>query len=86
MAGGPPAGFRLAILELAPGGTRPYEPGEWVDALVLVARGAVELRCRDGGRRRFARGEALWLSGLPVRALHNPSAEPAVLVAVSRRP
>ena len=85
MAGGPPAGFRLATLELAPGGTRPYEAGEWADALVLVARGEVELECRDGGRRRFGRGEALWLSGLPLRALHNPAAEPAVVVAVSRR-
>jgi hypothetical protein len=86
MAGRPPAGFRFASVELEPGGTRPYEAGEWAGALVVVARGEVELECRDGGRRRFGRGEALWLSGLPLRALRNPTGEPAVLVAISRRP
>ncbi len=85
MDGLPSAGFRFASVELAPGGTRPYEAGEWADALVVVARGEVELECRDGGRRRFGQGEALWLSGLPLRALRNPGGEPAVLVAVSRR-
>lgn len=86
MDGLPPAGFRFASVELEPGGTRPYEPGEWADALVVVARGELELECRDGGRRRFGCGEALWLSGLPLRALRNPGCETAVLVAVSRRP
>jgi hypothetical protein len=78
------AGFRFASVELEPGGTRPYEAGEWDGALVLVARGEVELEARDGRRRRFARGEALWLCGLPLRALRNPAAEPAVLLAISR--
>jgi len=27
----------------------------------------------------------LWLTGMPLRALRNPGAEPAVLVAISRR-
>jgi hypothetical protein len=81
----PPAGFRLTSVELAPGGMRPYEAGEWEGALVVVARGEVELECRDGGRRRFARGESLWLSGLPLRALHNPAGESTVLVAITRR-
>ena len=84
MAGGLPAGFRLATIELAPGGIRPYEAGEWAGALVVVARGSVELECRDGGCRRFVRGEALWLSGLPLRTLRNPSGEPALLLAISR--
>ena len=80
----PPAGFRFARVELEPGASRPYAAGEWAGALVVIARGEVELECRDGGRRRFGCGEVLWLSGLPLRALRNPSTEPAVLLAVSR--
>ena len=38
-----------------------------------------------GARGRFARGAVLSLSALPLRALRNAGAEPAVLVALSRR-
>jgi len=38
----------------------------------------------SGARGRFTRA-VLSLSALPLRALRNPSAEPAVLVAISRR-
>jgi hypothetical protein len=70
---------------VAPGAVRPYDDSEWRDALVLVERGTIELECRAGGCRAFHEGELLWLSGLPLRALHNRGTEPAVLVAVSRR-
>lgn len=84
--GGPlsPA-FRVARLVLPPGGERAYRTAEWRDALVVVAGGEVEIECRDGRHRRFGRGEVLWLSGLPLRALRNPGSRPAVLAAVSRR-
>jgi hypothetical protein len=68
-----------------PGDRRPYEQAEWDDALVIVKRGEIDLECRAGGRMRFIAGDMLWLTGLPLRALRNPGAEPAVLVAVSRR-
>lgn len=70
---------------IAPGRSRPYDADEWRDALVVVEDGEVHLECRAGRRRPFVRGDVLWLTGLPLRALHNHGLEPAVLVAVTRR-
>ena len=81
----PSPSFERRTVTVAPGSTRPYRESEWVDALVVVERGAVELECVRGGRRAFAAGAVLWLSGLPLRAVHNAGDEPARLVAVSRR-
>jgi len=69
---------------VAPGGERRYDEAEWRDALVLVKSGEIELRGVSGARCLFSRGDLLYLEGVPLRALHNPGAEPAVLVAVSR--
>jgi hypothetical protein len=80
-----PAAFALRVVALAPGGARRYVAAEWRDALVVVERGEIEVETVGDGPRRFATGDVLWLSGLPVRALHNPGGVPAVLVAVSRR-
>jgi hypothetical protein len=80
-----PPRFRLRAITLAPGDTRPYRPEDWADALVVVERGELELRCRAGGRRRFGTGAVLWLQGMELDALHNPGAERTVLAAVSRR-
>jgi glyoxylate utilization-related uncharacterized protein len=72
------------VLSFAPGQCRPFVESDWVDAIVLVAVGAVDVVGVSGARVHFARGDLLWLAGLPVRALHNPGAGQAVLVAVSR--
>jgi hypothetical protein len=77
--------FVVRTVAVAPGAVRPYDEAEWRDALVLVRAGAIELECRAGGCRSFREGELLWLTGLPLRALHNRGEEAAVLVAVSRR-
>lgn len=79
-----PLGFEVRAVEVEPGGHRIYHEGEWSDALVAVARGEIELECQNGVGPRFRRGDLLWLAGLPLRALHNPGREPALLVAVSR--
>ncbi|MGH2970359.1 MAG: hypothetical protein ACRDK0_15055, partial [Solirubrobacteraceae bacterium] len=79
----PPA-FDRREVAVAPGRARAYDEAEWSDALVVVERGEIELECMAGGRRRFACGDVLWLSGLPLRALHNLGREPALLVAVTR--
>ena len=76
-------GFVRRTVTIAPGHARPADGLEWADALVLVARGAVELECAGGSARRFAAGSLIWLRGLPVRALRNPGPGDAVLVAVS---
>ncbi len=78
--------FRFRVVIIAPGSWRRYDATEWRDALVLVERGPVELQDRDGRRRSFARGAVLWLTGLPLAALHNPGRRPVVLVAITRRP
>jgi hypothetical protein len=55
-----------------------------VDALVIVTAGVIELEGISGRRWRFPRGAMLWLTELPLRALHNPADEPAEVTAVSR--
>ena len=79
-----PPCFAARRVVVAPGVARPYEEAEWVDAVVVVERGEIELECTRGGRRRFRAGDVLWLVGLPLRALHCCGNCPAVLLAVSR--
>ncbi len=63
-----------------------FDEAQWRDALVVVERGTVEVETMSGLRRAFGVGDILWLTGLNLRALHNPSVEDAVLAAVSRPP
>ncbi len=79
-----PPGFECRAVTVEPGGDRIYHDAEWRDALVLVARGEIELEWRDGRRHRLASGEVFWLAGLPLRRIHNDGAESAQLVAISR--
>jgi hypothetical protein len=76
--------FQVRAVAVPPGSTLPYVEGDWRDALVVVHYGEIELECVNGTRRRFADGDVLWLAGLPLRAVHNSGAEPALLAAVSR--
>jgi len=76
--------FERRQVAVPPGGERPYDSSEWDDALVIVTSGVIELEGLSGRRWRFPRGAMLWLTDLPVRALHNPGEEPAELTAVSR--
>jgi hypothetical protein len=77
--------FDRRYLRLAAGASRPHQDAEWEGALVVVEDGAIELECVRGGRRRFETGAVLWLSGVPLRAMHNPGPGSALVVAVSRR-
>jgi quercetin dioxygenase-like cupin family protein len=78
-------GFEVRLVAVAPGRSLAYHQGDWRDALVIVERGQIELEGLGGTLRSFERGAVLWLAGLPLRALHNPGHQPAVLAAVSRR-
>jgi hypothetical protein len=80
-----PSAFEVRILELDPGCDRPYDEREWLDAIVVIGRGEVELECNGGTRKRLESGDVLWLAGLPVRAICNRGGETAVLVSFSRR-
>jgi hypothetical protein len=76
--------FVVRAVAVAPGCRRVYDDAEWQDAIVVVKTGEIELECLSGATHRFACGDLLWLTGLPLRALHNHGREPTVLVAVSR--
>ena len=79
-----PHSFDARRVVVQPGAVRPYDEAEWLDAVVVVELGEIELECSRGGRRRFRAGDILWLVGLPLRALHCSGSCPAVLLAVSR--
>jgi hypothetical protein len=51
---------------------------------VIVVCGTLELEGLSGRRWAFPRGSLLWLQDLPLRALHNPGDETAILMTVSR--
>jgi hypothetical protein len=76
--------FETAAVPVAPGSERVYDEADWRDALVVVEHGEIDLEGLSGTSWRFARGDMLWLSGLPLRALCNRGREPALLVAVWR--
>jgi hypothetical protein len=80
-----PAAFELWSVTLEPGQTLRYDEADWRDAIVAVDGGALELECLSGRRQRFARGDLLWLDGVPLRALRNPGRAPALLTVVARR-
>ncbi len=77
--------FERRTLTIPPGAARAPAGAGWPDAIVLVARGAVELQCAGGSTRRFAAGDLIWLHGLAVPALRNRGTRDAVLVAVAPR-
>jgi hypothetical protein len=76
--------FERRLIRLPAHAERLYDDAEWQDELVVVACGAIELEGVSGERWRFEKGAILWLQELPLRAIHNPSAESAILVTVSR--
>ena len=79
-----PPGFAVREVVVAPGENVAYVASDWCDCIVTVESGAIDLAAPSGVRATFLAGDILWLAGLPVIALENPGADPAVLVAVSR--
>ena len=80
----PPA-FERRLITLEAGACRAFAASDWGDSLVVLECGEIELEGLGGHRERFQHGAIFWLAGLPLRALHNAGAVPAVLVAISRR-
>jgi hypothetical protein len=80
-----PPGFEVRAVPVEVGCEHAYDEAEWRDAIVVVARGEIELECLSGDCVRFDCGSVLWFVGLPLRAVRACGAEPALLVAVSRR-
>ena len=80
-----PAFCELRLVRVEPGCEHPFVEDEWSDAIVVVEEGQIDIECVEGGVRQFPQGAILFLAGLPLRALVNRGAVPAVLSAVSRR-
>jgi hypothetical protein len=78
----PPEGFSRRVLRAAPGREISLEHAR--DAIVVVEAGELELECRAGGCRRFARGSMIPIARLPVAHLRSVGSCPLVLVAVAR--
>jgi hypothetical protein len=74
----------VRVVTVGPGEERAYDEAEWHGAIVLVQRGGIELRGVSGASRSLGSGALLWLERVPLAALHNPGAEPAVLLAIAR--
>jgi hypothetical protein len=78
------SGFERRLVRIPAGGDHAYDESEWRDELVIVVCGTIELEGLTGGRWPFERGAILWLQDLPLRALHNPGDQAAILMTVSR--
>jgi quercetin dioxygenase-like cupin family protein len=76
--------FEVRVVILEPGCDVIVEPAEWLDALVEVDQGAVELELPSGASARFSAGDLIWLKEGTMRALPRGGQNSAVLVAVSR--
>jgi quercetin dioxygenase-like cupin family protein len=76
--------LEVRVVILDPGCDLKLEPAEWLDALVEVDQGAVELELPSGASVRFSAGDLLWLKEGTMRALPRGGQDSAVLVAVSR--
>lgn len=79
-----PPGFAVREFVVGPGENLAYLESDWLDSIVTITSGSIDLASPCGVRASFLTGDILWLAGLPVSALVNPGADPAVLVAVSR--
>jgi quercetin dioxygenase-like cupin family protein len=80
-----PPRFEIRTVTLPPGHERAFHEADWLDALVVIERGRIELVSEDGSAYRFASGDVISLAGLGLRAIRNEGGEPAVLAGVARR-
>jgi quercetin dioxygenase-like cupin family protein len=76
--------FDVRVVILEPGCELVLQPSDWLDALVEVDEGAVELELPSGAIAHFDAGDLVWLSEGRLRALSSGGEASAVLVAVSR--
>jgi hypothetical protein len=79
-----PGGFRRRTLTLQPQDALDYLRADWLDTVVIVERGELELECGSGSRASFSEGAVLVLCGVGVRRLRNSGTTTLVLSALSR--
>jgi len=83
--GAPRPPFQRRTVAIPPGGERAALTAGWPDAIVEIVAGEVELELRGSTRARFRRGDLVPVEAGSLRALRNPGATPARLVAVFHR-
>jgi hypothetical protein len=79
-----PKGLIRRVIRLGARAERTYLEADWIDAIILVALGRVELVGTTNTCMQFDPGALLCLDGLPLRAVRNLGTTPVVLVSVSR--
>jgi hypothetical protein len=79
-----PRGFLLRTLILQPRDAIDYRPADWIDTLLVVERGELEVECAGGTRAVFAAGAIVLLDRLDLRRLRSSGSTPLVLSALSR--
>lgn len=79
-----PKNFRLRTVILQPADAIDYQRAAWLDTLVVVERGELEIECHSGARARFREGAIVVFAGQAVLRLRNASSAPLVLSALSR--
>ncbi len=78
-------GFRRTTVRIDPGDCRPYRSSDWVDCLVVIEAGEVDLEATSGVRHTCHAGDVLWFTGLSLRCLVNRGDAPVVITTVRRR-
>lgn len=79
-----PVGFVRHVYRAAPGRDVALDPAPPRDAIVVVERGELEIRCTEGGCRRFGRGSMIPIGHVSVAQLRSVGSRPVVLVAIAR--
>ncbi|WP_045875398.1 hypothetical protein [Pseudofrankia sp. DC12] len=80
-----PPNLRLRTVVVAAGDSVAFRRADWVDTLVVVERGELDVVCQDGTQATFRAGAVLVLDLPEPRWLRNPGDGPLVLSALSRR-
>lgn len=81
-----PAGFEMSRVVVQPASSVAYRESQWADAVVVVEQGRLQVECWSGAQACFEQGAVLFLTGLELRQVTNPSLEPLVLKTIRRAP
>jgi hypothetical protein len=79
------APFEVRWVAIEAGSERTCDGAEWLDALVVLELGSIELECPSGISRSFETGGVLCLSRLARSILRNRGPDLVLLAVVSRR-
>lgn len=73
------------VVELAVGEVLAADATNWLDSIVFVTAGEIEVECANGARQRFRDGDIVCFAKISVRALRNVGCGRSGLLIVHRR-